>query len=174
MKRSIPRNALAIVVAISLLMLPGAFAAPAALLQGRVLGPDGLTPMTGVVVNLVDAKTDATFPSVPSNERGVFKTTAPAGSYGIVAATPHGAYVAAGPLTLREGSNPPLSLTLRRASAAEGEPAPPPAAPGAKKDDLAPWAKWTIVGGIVVAGLLVIDAVTEDETPASGFTSGGS
>jgi len=169
MTRSIPRSALAIGLALSLaiLGLPGALAGPAAHLQGRVLGPDGTTPMSGVVVNLVDEKAKTTFPSLPSNERGVFETTAPVGRYSLVASTPQGAYLASDPLTLREGKNPPLSLTLKRSAAAEGEAAPPP--PGAKKEDLAPWAKWTIVGGIVVAGLLVIDAISDDETPASGF-----
>jgi len=175
MNSSIPRSALAIAVAFSLLTLslPGTLAGPSAMLRGRVVGPDGTTPLSGVVVNLVDNKSRTAFPSEPSNERGVFEASAPVGSYSLVASTSHGAYLASSPLTLREGQNPPVSLMLKQASAAPekgGAPAEAGAAPSstAKKDDLAPWAKWTIVGGIVVAGLLVIDAVSEDETPASG------
>lgn len=165
------RRALAVMLALALTSvatIPSVLAAPSARLEGRVLDADGMTPLHGVVVNLLDSQGHATFPSSPTNERGVFAATAPAGTYRIVAETPSGAYLASNSVRLVDGRNAPLSLTLKQT--APGEPAPPPpAASGSKTGELRPWAKWTIVGGIVVGGLLVIDAVTSDESSASGF-----
>jgi hypothetical protein len=174
------RRTLAMIVVAALLgvVLPQpALAAPSALLEGRVLGSDGSTPLRGVVVNLLDAKSRVTFPSVPTNDRGVFHAAAPAGSYRVVADTPRGAYLASGEIRLRDGHNPPLSLTLQQGAPEGGTSTPPPPPPSppptdAPKGQLAPWAKWTIVGGIVVGGLLVIDSVTSDEAPPAASDSG--
>lgn len=166
------RRAVAAVLVVSLAewtALPASFAAGAALLKGRVLDADGVSPLSDVVVTLFDAHGTSTFRSVPSDARGVFQASAPVGSYRLVASTPAGAFLAANAIELAEGANAPLALTLK-SQAAAGDPAsgaPPPAQ--GKKEPLAPWAKWTIIGGIAVASILAIDAVTSDESPASGF-----
>jgi hypothetical protein len=165
------RRALAMIVAVALMSVvatPLLLAGASARLQGRVLDADGMTPMSGVVVNLLDAKSRTSFPSRPTNERGVFEAAAPAGTYRIVAETSRGAYLASGPVKLRDGRNAPLSLTLRQAAPGDTTPPPPPSG-GKSGGELKPWAKWTIVGGIVVGGLLVINSVTSDESAASGF-----
>lgn len=159
-----------VVAALVIALLPHAVRAGAsARLQGRVLDADGVTPLHGVVVNLLDGKNRVSFPSTPTDQRGMFEAEAPAGSYSIVAETARGAYLASGSVKLKDGRNAPLSLTLKQAGPEGQAPAGETPPGGTKTGKLAPWAKWTIVGGIVVAGLLVIDSVSSNESPASGF-----
>ena len=172
MTRSNVRRAVAAVLVLALaeLTVPvPTSAAGAALLKGRVLDADGVSPLSDVVVTLFDARGSSNFPSGPTDARGVFQASAPVGSYRLVASTPAGAFLASNEIQLAAGANAPVALTLKRQAAA-GDPAsgiPPPAS--GKKSPLAPWAKWTIIGGIAVASILAIDAVTSDEKPASGF-----
>lgn len=166
------RPVLSLVLAVALVAsaapLPS-FAAGPALLQGRVIGADGRSPMSGVVVNLFDPLSQATFASAPTDERGAFRASAPAGTYRIVAETPAGAYLASGAIEMREGKNAPLALTLRRDAAdAEGGGSGGSSDPG-NNNRLKPLARWLIVGGIGVAAILAVDAATSDEKSASGF-----
>ena len=94
--------------------------------------------------------------------------SAPAGSYRVVAETPQGAYLASDAVDLSAGDNRPVSLSLNGAapnyqstSGAGGQ--------QTKGGSLPTWAKWVIVGGIVVIGAAAVASVTsdDDETPAS-------
>lgn len=171
------RRAVAVVLVLSVSLFvapPRTGASGAAKLQGRVLDADGGRPLSDVVVTLFDAHDSSMFPAGPTDARGVFHASAPVGSYRLVAKTSAGAFLAPDTIRLAEGSNSPVALTLRRQDAPgdPAAPATPPATPPATtgtKGQLAPWAKWTIIGGIAVASILAIDAVTSDENAASGF-----
>ena len=137
-------------------------AAPGAVLSGRVLQADGVTPRTGVVVTLFDVERRVEFPSDPTNAEGVFKIdTAPPGSYTVLARTAEGVFLAADGFVLVPGENRPLALTLQ---VAPGEAPRGLAAQGA---GLPVWAKGIIIGVIGVGALLVIDEVTEDTEPCA-------
>ncbi len=149
-------------------------------LSGRVLSPER-QPQEGVVVALYDAGSDTTFRSQPTDARGAFRVEqAPAGTYAVVVETPKGAYLAADALRVDPASPKAVSLSLvASAEPPKGAPAPeapkpapePPADAGkakpAAKPKLATWAKWVIVGGIVVGGALVVNAVTKEEKASS-------
>lgn len=171
-------TALTVVLALALMIVPvPAFAGDPGVVVGRVLANDGVTPLRGVVVSLVDNHSQSVYESQPSTERGTFEAKAPAGDYRVVAATPKGAFLASNSVRVAAGANPPVSLTLKQAAAAEPTGSTPPATPppSSASNPLPTWAKWVIVGGIVVTGALVVDAVTSDdnETPSSSFTPTG-
>ncbi|MBZ5639394.1 MAG: carboxypeptidase-like regulatory domain-containing protein [Acidobacteriia bacterium] len=150
-----------LVVAIALLVadLP-ALAGSNAVFRGRVLDADGVSPRPGVVVTLVDESGRKTFDSAPADARGYFRIdAAPAGTYAVVARASEGAFLAASSLTLDSGSNKPLALALKAGAGGGGE------AP--RRDKISGWLKWAIVGGIAVGALIVADAITKEETPAS-------
>lgn len=160
---------------LALIAPPPAAAREAAQFQGRVLSVDGVTPLGGVVVTLLQEQSRSTFPSGPTDSRGTFQISAPSGTYTLVAATERGAFLASDPVRLREGKNPPLSLTLRQEPTEPPtppteppEPKPPEQASG-KKGGLVGWTKWVVVGGIVVGGFYLLNELTKDEKPASGF-----
>jgi hypothetical protein len=178
MSRSIVRTvaALLVVSVLAFVAPPQARAGGAAMLQGRVLDADGSGPLSDVLVTLFDAHGSAMYPAGLTDAHGVFHATAPVGSYRLVAHTAAGSFLAPNAILLAEGTNAPVALTLRRQAADQDPTAPPtppagtpPPATTGKKEALAPWAKWTIIGGIAVASILAIDAVTSDESPASGF-----
>lgn len=144
------------------------FAATDASMMGRVTGADGLAPRTGVVVALVDAKGNAISRSAPTDARGSFAIAgAPAGNYRVLVETGNGAYLASNGVALKAGENGPVSLALR--PNAQGEPTTPPAdAPvQATSGGLAPWAKWLIVGGIVVGGAIIVGSLNDDDEASS-------
>lgn len=158
-----------VAVAITAAVVPGhAWAAGPALLRGRVLDAEASAPLAGVVVQLLDTKTRESFPSSPTDERGVFAASAPAGTYRLVAETRAGAFLASGSIELASGKNTPVALTLERRANAADDAGSGAADPG-QKPGLKPWAKWTIVGAIGVTALLAFDSISSDETPASGF-----
>ncbi len=176
------QRVVAVVLAAAVISFLGpvpALAGAASPLSGRVLSPSR-QPEAGAVVALYDASTDATFRSEPTDARGAFRVSgAPAGTYAVVVETPRGAYLAADALRLDPASPRAVSLSLTASAeppkgsggaAAPEAPAPSPAPSGeagkgkpAAKPKLAPWAKWVIVGGIVVGGALVVNAVTKEE-----------
>jgi hypothetical protein len=145
--------------------IPSAAAAASGVLAGRVVAADGMTPLEGVVVALVDAKTQQTVVSATADAAGVFRASAPQGTYRVVAETKKGAYLTQGAVKVAAGANPPVSLTLKDAAVRQDPGAPP----AGGQDELATWAKWTIVGAIVVTGVLVVDAVADDESSATPF-----
>lgn len=127
--------------------------------SGRVLQQDGATPRAGVVVTLVDRGAERTFDSSPTGEDGTFRIEGPpAGSYAVLARGEEGIYLAAADLPLASGDNPPLQLTLKPSSE-------PILAPGqsSPNDGLPAWAKGLIAGGLVIAGYLLWDELTESE-----------
>lgn len=150
--------ALTLAVSIALFVVPApALSAGEAQLAGRVFDADGATPRPGVVVILVDAATDRTVSSEPTNDEGTFRIEqAPAGSYHVVAETSAGAFLAAEQVDLQPGANRPLSLTLKVA----------PAAGGTTGSQMKSWKKWTITGLIAVTALFLINEVS-DEVDAS-------
>jgi hypothetical protein len=155
---------MAIVLSTSSLSVVAQGTTPASF-NGRVMQQDGATPRPGIVVTLVDRATETLFDSVPTGDDGVFRIdSAPAGSYAVLARADEGVYVAASELSLVEGNNPPLQLTLKPQ---EG----PVLAPGQSTgdDELPTWVKGLIAGVLVTAGYLLWDEITESnastETP---------
>jgi hypothetical protein len=139
-----------------------ALAGSNAVFRGRVLDADGVSPRSGVVVTLVDESARKTFDSAPADARGYFRIdSAPAGTYAVVARASEGAFLAADAVTLNAGANKPLALALKAGAATEGGGTPP------QNEKMASWLKWVIVGGIAIGGLIVADAITNEETPAS-------
>jgi hypothetical protein len=139
-------------------------------LSGRVLAPNGADPRAGVVVTLIEPKTETAYRSGPTDARGAFNiSSAPAGSYALVVEAPEGAFLASDHLQLAPGVNRPLSLALKPQRAGEQPPAESTPPPQKKKNDIPTWAKWTIAGGIIVGGALAIDAVTSSSKEASSF-----
>lgn len=161
-------------------------AGSATLLSGRVLaGPE--QPRAGVVVTLYDTRTEDTFRSAPTDSRGAFHIdTAPPGTYALLVEAGEGAFLASDSIRLDSGAPRAVSLSLNPGAdpvppQGEQPKAPEPKAPEPPKDQsepapaktpkqkkAAPWAKWVIVGGIVVGGVLVIDSLTKEDT-ASPF-----
>ena len=134
-----------------------------ALFRGRVLAADGVSPKPGVVVTLVDRESSLTFDSAPADDRGYFRVdSAPAGTYRVVARAPEGAYLAADAVALEAGANRPVALALK----ANAQSSPSPTRTGSGQD-IEPWLKWVIVGGIAIGALVVTDAITNDESSAS-------
>ena len=104
-----------------------ALAADTAVLQGRVVAADGLTPVTEAVVTLVDVTSERTFSSPPCGEAGTFRLdSAPAGTYALVVEAPEGAYLAASEVALQAGANPPVALAIKAGDTGSGQIPPPP------------------------------------------------
>ena len=141
-----------------------------AVFTGKVLESDPPTPMEGVVITLVDPSSEQTFSSDETDSDGLFRVdNAPAGSYRVVAETPQGAYLASDAVNLSSGDNRPVSLSLNGAAPNYQSTA---GAGGQQTTggSLPLWAKWVIVGGIIVIGAAAVSSVTSDdeqETPAS-------
>jgi len=161
MSPSRSRRALALTLAATtaLFLVPApVLAAGEAQLAGRVYDADGATPRSGVVVTLVDAATDESVSSTPTNDEGTFRIEqAQAGTYRVLAETPEGAFLAADAVDLQPGANRPLSLTLKVAPAMEGT-------TGSK---MKTWKKWVIAGAITVTALFLINEIST-ESDASG------
>jgi len=156
------RRALAltlVVTTVSFFVPTPALCAGAAQLAGRVFDADGATPRAGVVVTLVDAATDLTVSSEPTNDEGAFRIEqAPQGSYHVLAETSEGAFLAEERIELQAGANRPLSLTLKVAPAQ-----------GTTGSRMKPWKKWTITGLIAVTALFLINEASSeaDTSPSS-------
>lgn len=152
------RRQVAVVVAMvtaTVLMAPPSWPAASAVLGGRVLQADGLTPQTGAIVHLVDDD-HRIWPSKATEADGGFLIDdAPAGRYTLVVETAEAAFVAAEPLSLAAGANPPLALSLNAARQPTGLGSDEGAG-------LPKWLAWTIGGVIFVAALFVIDELSED------------
>lgn len=148
------------------LMLTGMplLAAENAAFQGRVFQEDGITPLSGVIVRLVDPDSMATFDSTPTETDGDFLIeTAPAGDYTLLAKSTDTVFLAADSLHLDVGVNRPVSIALKPTTSLA------PAADSTRKG-LPMWGKIGIGGVIAVAGLFLINEVTDDvEEDASPF-----
>jgi hypothetical protein len=141
-----------------------AIAGSNAVFRGRVLEADGVNPRPGVVVTLVDEEGRKTFDSAPADTRGYFRVdSAPAGTYAVVARASEGAFLAAESVTLQSGENKPLALALKPNAQTT------PTVDTTKQDKISGWLKWVIVGGIAVGAFIVADAISKEETPASGL-----
>ena len=140
-----------------------------AVFTGKVLESDPPTPRSGVVITLVDSSSEETFSSEETDADGLFRVdNAPAGSYRVVAETSQGAYLAGDSVDLTPGENRPVSLTLNGA-APNYQSTAGAGGQQAQGGGLPLWAKWVIVGGIIVIGAAAVSSVTsdEDETSAS-------
>lgn len=182
------QRAVAVALAVATSLFTGnlhLLAGSGTLLSGRVLaGPE--QPRAGVVVALYDTRTEDTFRSSPTDARGTFHIdAAPAGTYALLVETGEGAFLASDHIRLDAGSARAVSLSLQpgadpvppageQPKPAEPTPDTPKASPAPasakqqKQQKLAPWAKWVIVGGVVVGGALVINALTQEDS-ASPF-----
>lgn len=162
--RRLVAGALVLTMTLLVANLPAA-AGSSAVLRGRVLEADGVNPRPGVVVTLVDEANQKTYDSAPADSRGYFRVdSAPAGTYAVVARASEGAFLAADSVNLTAGENKPLALALKANAAAGGGGAENP-----RGNKMSGWLKWTIVGGIVVGGLIVANSIIKEEKPASGF-----
>ena len=117
-----------------------------ALLSGRVMEPDGITPRSGVVVALVDDENRLVYRSDPTNEEGAFEIdSAPAGGYKLLAETDQGAFLASNDFQLVGGENKPVALKLSPGEQnSNATIAPGQAGAGAS------WWQWAIAGSIIV------------------------
>jgi Carboxypeptidase regulatory-like domain len=151
----------------SFLSAPPASAGEPAVLTGKVFQADGRTPLTGVVVHLVDPTSEREYGSSPTRADGAFRVDqAPAGAYRVLAETPGGAFLAEHAVTVEPGANRPVALTLSSAAPMHQQAADPAAT--TQSGGLPTWGKWAIAGGIALAALFVIGEVTDDEDqPAS-------
>ena len=159
--------ALALVSALtgSLVPLPVLAQEAPAELAGRVTTADRITGIPGSVVVLIGEESHDEHRSEPVTKDGAFRMQVPAGRYVVVVETPDGAFLAAESLTLVAGEHRLVSLALDPSlrSAVSG-------GLGQSSGGFPTWAKWLIVGGIVVGAAVAIDSVTEDnEPPASPF-----
>jgi hypothetical protein len=155
--------ALAVTVTVLVTPVPVLSADPA-VFRGKVLGADGVTPLSGVIVRLADNRSAAVYDSGPTGEDGIFRIeTAPAGDYALLAKNDDVAYVAADSLTVTEGDNQPVSLTLT--------PGPPLAPAQTTQKELPLWGKILIGGVIAVAAIFIVNEIVSDdsELPASPF-----
>lgn len=159
-RRLVPRT-LASVLIVALAVVP-AVAGPTAELGGRVL--DAGAPAGAVTVHLVEVAdgTPAVAASAITDGDGSFAIRdADPGDYRLLVETPAGSFLAPGQVTLDEGTNRPLALTI---DAARDHGFGSESAQG-----LSTWGTWLIAGVIGVAALFVIAEVSDDETPASAF-----
>ena len=193
MSPMLSRRLLAMTVAVALVWLqavPGAEAAGGALLQGRVVSADGVTPRAGVVITLVDDERGTVFRSRPSDDRGVFNLdSARPGRYTLVAEVPEGAFVAADKVNLAAGPNPAVALALQPAEPQEtdSQDSPPeegiPAEedqgaeasdatlppPPEQKEGLSPVVKGVIAGVVGLVAVATVFLASEEEDPGSPF-----
>jgi hypothetical protein len=137
-----------------------------AVFTGRVFQPDGVSPRTGVVVALYDDDSGEIFRSPPTDDEGTFRVdSAPAGSYRVVTETTEGVFATDGELTLGEGANRPLALTLT--STPPATPLAPAAETSGTKTGPSKTVKWLIAGGIIATTLFVFHEMTVDKEETS-------
>jgi hypothetical protein len=134
--------------------------------SGRVFQSDRATPRPDVVVSLFDAGGARVVRSAPSSADGTFTLeVAAADAYGLRVEAPEGVFVAAEPVRLVPGSNPPTALALSAFPVhAKNE-------QGLGQGDPSRVTEYVMAGIVSLAALLVILEITdeEDEAPASVF-----
>jgi len=163
---SIPfrRSLAAVLVAVfsTFLSLPPALAMDASF-SGRVFEADGMTPRSGVTVNLVKGEGEKFYTSEATSADGTFLIDgAPAGSYSLLVDAGQEAFLSPDPLELQAGANKPLALSLS-SSGGETQQTGIGSAKGMK-----PWAKWLTVSLLGVAALAVGYRVVNPETETGG------
>lgn len=161
---SLRRCLAAVLVAAFVLAVPMAQAqVRGATFGGRVFESDGITPRSGVTVQLVRGEGESVYPSPATSADGTFLIdNAPAGSYTLLVDTGEGAFVSPNPLELRPGANKPMALSLGAAGETSGLGSPSQA-------PMKPWLKWFIIGLLGATGLYVIYEVTDNENAGSNF-----
>lgn len=157
-------SVLAAAVAALLAPAPG-LSADNAIFHGKIVAPDGVSPLEGVVVRLVDLETKAIFDSAVSNDAGLVRIeTAPAGRYTLLARDGDEVFLGADVLKLDSGWNPPLALMLTGDVSPGPVPALAPAASGGGGFPL--WANIVIVGAVVLTSVgLMVNATDKETTP---------
>jgi len=123
--------------------------------DGQVLGPAGVTPLTSATVTFYNLQTGASYTSQPTGDDGSFVTAdLPAGSYDVSVQTARGLWLVDEPVSLGEGETRTLAFSLRELAYWEGaEQAPDRAVPPGE----------TIVGRAVI-----LDSSDEAGPPPSG------
>jgi hypothetical protein len=128
---------------------------------GRVLSADGITPLGGVGIILLDLEKQSEYRSSPTHDNGGFTVSVPPGTYTVLIDTPDGAYLASNGLALDAGPNQPLLLAISNDPAA----AQPPGL--AASGGWPTWLQWVVVGAVVIVGAAVVNEVTGDQEPIS-------
>jgi hypothetical protein len=93
--------------------------------DGQVLGPAGVTPLTNARVTFYNLSSGESYTSQPTGDDGSYVTTdLPAGSYDVAVQTERGVWLADEPMTLGEGESRTLAFSLRELAYWEGEDPP--------------------------------------------------
>lgn len=103
-----------LVVALVLVAVPSTTLAGTAVLKGKVVADDGVTPLEGVVVRIGVEETGTIYNSAPTTAEGAFVVdSAPAGTYAVLAQRGDVGFLAAENLELAEGENRPVAIMIR-------------------------------------------------------------
>jgi hypothetical protein len=155
------RRPLALLTVALILAVSPAWAVDATF-SGRVFEADGLTPQSGVTVNLIEGEGRTVYSSESTGANGTFVIDgAPVGSYSLLVETPQGAFLSPVPLELHEGANKPLALSLNASNTGLGN-----------EGGIDGWAQWLIIGLLIFGGLYVASSVANGSS--SGSFEGGS
>ena len=101
-------------VALVLVSVPSATLAGTAVLKGKVVADDGVTPLEGVVVRIGTEETGAIYDSAPTTAEGAFVVdSAPAGTYAVLAQRGEVGFLAAENLELAAGENRPVAIMIQ-------------------------------------------------------------
>jgi hypothetical protein len=158
-----PLAAVLVAVCSTFLSLPPVLAMDASF-SGRVFEADGMTPRSGVTVNLIKGEGESIYTSSATSADGTFVIeAAPAGSYSLLVDSGQEAFLSPEPLELQSGVNKPLALTLNASRGETRQTGLGSARP------MKPWLKWTTVGLISVTALYVGHRVLKSETGGSEF-----
>lgn len=157
-----------LVPALAWVTVPAATAPATGTITGHVLAAGTLAPLKGVQVHVGDPKTGEVRSSTPTGDDGSFAVSGlPPSKYEIAVQAPQALYVAGGSVALAAGETRSLQVAVNQ------QVAPSPAENDKKDRGGAAWwnnpftATLIVLGSAVLIGVLVDNAVDDDETPAS-------
>ncbi len=154
--------AAALIVSLQIAFLPALAAGTPASLTGRVLKAGSESPLAGARVHAADLSSGKVYTSAPTAKDGTFQLSGlPVSSYEVAVESAGGLYPAAARISLTEGQERAIQLTVKE----ESEPkAPTPnraTKPGVWNNPLT--ATLIILGSAVVVGV-VVDNMTKDQS----------
>jgi hypothetical protein len=137
------------------LLLVLASPALAGQIDGQVMGPAGVTPITSAVVTFYNLDDGSSSTSLPTGAEGSYVTAdLPAGRYDVAVQTERGLWLVDDPIELAKDETRTLSLSLRELAYWEGADQPPES---------------TVTSGETVVGRAVIlDTSTKAGAPPTG------
>jgi len=140
---------------IAIIFLGLAGQALAGQIDGQVLGPAGVTPLTNATVTFYNLTSGESYTSQPTGADGSYVTAdLPAGSYDVAVQTERGLWLVDEPMTLGEGESRTLAFSLRELAYWEG--GDPPSGRAIPEDQ-------DIAGRAVI-----LDSSGKDAPPPSG------